>query len=154
MIRHRRTAAILLAAALLSGCDSGGSPAAKPTANTQDKWVKFAQCMRQNGINMPDPQPGAGQIQIGAKDTDKTKLDAAMKACKQYNPKGDIDPNDPKQRDHELKMSQCLRRHGVDAPDPQPGQPPEIRVGKGGEEKVKKAEAACRKELGDAGKKE
>jgi predicted small lipoprotein YifL len=160
MIRHRFTAAALLstcALAGLTGCGSKGeSPSATATANAQDSQVSFAQCLRQHGINAPDPQPGSG---LRIEEGDQGKLDAALKACKQYNPKTDAGRNDPAAHDRAVKMAQCLRRHGLKVPDPQPGQPLDIGAGQpgkraGGHEvnavdqtKVQRAQDACRKEV-------
>jgi hypothetical protein len=150
MIRHRCTAAALLstlALAGLTGCGSKGEPpSARATANAQDSQVKFAQCLRQHGINAPDPQPGSG-LRIEGLDSEKGKLDAAMEACKQYNPKKDADRNDPAAHDRAVKTAQCLRRHGLNVPDPQPGQPLEIALDERDKAKMQSAQDACRKEV-------
>jgi len=158
MIGPRKLSLVLLAAIALTapaacgGSDDakGGTPSGQPGAKQssqvpQDQAVKFTQCLRQHGLNVADPAPGSQGIQLG---DDQTKIDAALKACKQYNPKGDINPNDPKQRDHDLKMQQCLRKHGLNAPDPQPGQPLEIIPGPNDSDaKVQQIRNACRAEL-------
>jgi hypothetical protein len=150
MIRHRCTAAALLSTLVLAGltgCGSKGEPpSATPTANAQDSQVKYAQCLRQHGINAPDPEPGSG-LRIEGLDSEKGKLDAALKACKQYNPKRDVNPNDPAGHDRAVKMAQCMRRHGVNAPDPQPGQPLRIETNGGDRTKIQRAQEACRKEV-------
>jgi hypothetical protein len=150
MIRHRCTAAALLSALALAGLAGCGSkdqpPSGLPKANAQDSQVKFAQCLRQHGINAPDPQPGSG-LRIEEQDSEKSKLDAALEACKQYNPKKDADRNDPAAHDRAVKMAQCLRRHGLKVPDPQPGQSLEINADEADQTKIQTAEDACRKEV-------
>lgn len=140
----RYAAAVALVA--LAGCSAHGGSGAKASssANAQDASVKFAQCMRQHGVNVADPRPGDPGIRITGKDMNQSQLDAAMSACRKYDPKGDINPNDPRVRDQMLKTAQCLRRHGVQIADPQPGQGLRIQMKKD-DTKMRQAMEACRK---------
>jgi hypothetical protein len=151
MTRHRLIAAALpLAFALtLTGCGSSSSPSSKATVNAQDQMLKFAQCLRQHGINVPDPKPGAVGLQVGANGQGfgSDKLGAAVAACKQYDPAQDTNPNDPKQRDYLLKTAQCLRKHGIHVADPQPGHGLDIQDSFDAD-RLKAANEACRKEVG------
>ena len=77
-----------------SGPSVAGLPrhsARPPTALTQvqkfQRLVKFAECMRSHGIDVPDPRPGAFQIP-GATDPITT---AAMRACQHWLPS--LDPS-------------------------------------------------------------
>jgi hypothetical protein len=45
-----------------------------------------------------------------------------------------------------LKTAQCLRRHGVNVADPQPGQGLNIQI-RGDKAKMQQAMEACRKEV-------
>lgn len=143
--------ALALIAVTLAGCSTGGAGATgtSATANAQDQAVKFAQCMRQHGVDVPDPQPGQGGIQIKASagSVDQAKLQQAMNACRKYSPKLAGNPNNPAQRDRMLKLAQCLRQHGINIPDPQPGQGLRIRVNKADAAKMQQAQQACRKEV-------
>ena len=140
----RYAAAVTLVA--LAGCGAhGGSDAkASSSANAQDASVKFAQCMRQHGVNVDDPRPGDPGVRFTAKNMNQSQLDAAMRACRKYSPKGDLAPNDPRARDQMLKMAQCLRRHGVQIADPQPGQGLRVQVKKD-DTKTQQAMEACRR---------
>jgi hypothetical protein len=91
----------------VAACGGGGksngvaslSGANKPTATTsasgssdpRQAMLNFARCMRQHGINMPDPKPGGG-IEIkggpGGVNPDSPTFKAAQQACQQYEPKG------------------------------------------------------------------
>src|SRR4051812_7798777 len=53
------------------------NPSASPTAslNPRDAGLKFAQCMRQNGIDVPDPKADGGMTISAGKNTDKGKLE-------------------------------------------------------------------------------
>jgi hypothetical protein len=136
----------VLALLALAGC---GGPAVEgasssPTANAQDTGVKFAQCMRQHGIDMPDPKPGDRGVKITTRKGNQATMDAALQACRKYSPKMNIDPNDPTVRDRMLKLAQCLREHGVQVADPQPGQGIRIQVRKP-DAKTQRAVEACDK---------
>ncbi|MEU7164084.1 hypothetical protein AB0A70_05480 [Streptomyces morookaense] len=52
-----------------------------------DEAVKFAKCMRENGVDMPDPQMQDGKLTAQRGDTtvDKGKLEKAQKACSGQN---------------------------------------------------------------------
>jgi hypothetical protein len=101
-----------------------GSGNAQSDAAQQDAMVKFAQCMRQHGINMPDPSPaggGRGAIEAipGSKDSaGMQKMQAASTACDKLLPNGGKPTAQDEQR--QLKFAQCMRAHGVDIPDPNP----------------------------------
>jgi hypothetical protein len=138
MSSHRapwRAPFVGIAAAALAGTmvACGGSPkssASGPSStNPTDQAVKFAQCMRQHGVNMPDPKPGAGGrfgLQVEVKGgAGKQKLDTASQACRKLLPNGGRPNLTPAQqakfRDAALKFAQCMRAHGVQVPDPGQG---------------------------------
>jgi hypothetical protein len=149
---------ILAATALtLAGCGGGKSANAVASLNgstattkkgatgsSEQQLLTWVQCMRKNGVNLPDPtvdangnltlrgrggggDGGAGQpAQGGASTTDAPRpdrgaFDTAQKAC--GNPPqgafgGFNRRNDPAFQDAALKFAQCMRDHGVDVPDP------------------------------------
>jgi len=93
---------------------------AKP--NPDEMGVKFAQCMREHGVDMDDPEPGKGvQIKVKGK---KETVDKAMEACRQYNPQANATgAPDPKMQEKARQHAECMRKNGVEAfPDPEPGQ--------------------------------
>jgi hypothetical protein len=149
MIRLRHTMGPLAALVLtVAGCGSGhggaGAGAGSAAAGEQDMNVKFAQCMREHGVSIPDPVPGRPGIRISGKKGDEAKVDAALRACQKYSPKRDMDMNDPAVRDRMLKTAQCLREHGIDAPDPAPGQGLRVHM-KGNDAKAQQAMTECQK---------
>jgi len=109
-----RHALILLA--LLTATACGGHSTAAPSADPGEAQIKYARCLRANGLpNYPDDprKLPSGGIAIP---------DRAVTACAKLRPPGrTIDPSDPKVRDHFLKLARCMRSHGVDWPDPSPG---------------------------------
>jgi hypothetical protein len=124
------------AALALAGCGSedggdgvasaGGqesTEAAKPSLSREEMGVKFAQCMRENGVPMEDPEPGKGiMLRVDASISRET-VQAAMEACREYNPQQNgSGGGDPRLTERARAMAKCMRDNGVEAfPDPQPG---------------------------------
>ena len=102
--------------------NTGSSAATKLTA--QEKAVKFAECMRANGVpHFPDPDP-KGETNFGVDVTREVWLQA-IDACKALKPPGALSSKrTPKQQSASLRFAQCVRDHGVkDFPDPVNGEP-------------------------------
>ncbi|MFB4267401.1 hypothetical protein [Nonomuraea sp. GTA35] len=156
-------------ALVLTGCGSGdgggsdvasvtgtgtGSQAAsaKPSEDPQAKGLKFAQCMRENGIDMPDPDPDGRVMMKFDKNTPQEKVQAAQEACKQYAPSGTRQGGgDPKQAENMRKLAQCMRDNGVEAyPDPE-GNMMRITPEVGEDPDFKAAQEKCQKESAEAG---
>jgi hypothetical protein len=107
---------------------SGGAAAATGASaaaslSPQDKALKFAQCMREHGIPMDDPDPNGGDVSIGGEGIDMAKMQAAQQACKEYSPFGVGGPTpDPKMAENMRNFAQCMRDNGVpNFPDPDGG---------------------------------
>jgi hypothetical protein len=97
--------------------------------------LEFAKCMREHGIDMPDPtfsENGGGvAVQIGGPGQepgtgpDPKDLEAANKECQQFLEKAGtgFEPPSPedqrKMQEQALEFSKCMREHGIDIPDPQ-----------------------------------
>jgi hypothetical protein len=108
--------------------DASGSPA--PSVAPEDAMLAFAKCMREHGVDMPDPvvnSDGGMTVSIGPGDgkaIDPKAMQAANEACKDLMPP----PPDgvsmqltPEQQDAMLAFAKCMREHGVDMPDPEFG---------------------------------
>jgi hypothetical protein len=105
---------------------AGGTPAASASeaaAGDEGTPLKFAQCMREQGLSwFPDPEPDGGlRIKVPA-GTDPATMDAAQEACRKWSPEGgERAPADPEMLAQARRMAQCMRDNGVpDFPDPQP----------------------------------
>ena len=89
----------------------------------EEAMQKYATCMRENGIDMPDPGTD-GSIVIGGPDVDPTSLDAATAECDPIleDAFGDFEMSpemEAEQRDMELAFARCMRDNGVEEwPDP------------------------------------
>jgi hypothetical protein len=141
---------------------SGGTPTTTTNGtkaaakDPQQAALDFARCMREHGVDMPDPEvddQGRIKVRIGADGggarPDPRKLEAAQKACGGLMGGGDGPRQlDPVARDAMVDFARCMREHGIDMPDPtgdgllmrrkqgDPGPDPES-------EKFKAAEQAC-----------
>lgn len=125
---------------------AGSSSAAPENLGPDEKGVKFAQCLRENGLDVPDPEPGKGvQLRIGpGSGMSREEVDKAMEACRQYSPQGDGAPN-PEQEERGREFAACMRRNGVEKfPDPKPGQRG-IMIDReaGSDPDLEKAQQAC-----------
>ncbi|MGW0805727.1 hypothetical protein [Nonomuraea sp. NPDC002799] len=161
-------AAPIAAVLLLAGCgsDAGGGPdvasvsgtgaptaaGAQPSGDPHEKALKFAQCMRENGIDMEDPEPGKGVLLKLDKNGSKETMDKAQEACKQYAPSGKLaGGGDPKMAENLRKVAQCMRDNGVEGyPDPEGGGV-RITAEIGEDPDFKAAQEKCQKEMAEAG---
>jgi hypothetical protein len=90
----------------------------------QEKAVKFAECLRANGVpHFPDPDPN-GDFTFGVDVTGEVWL-KAVDACKALKPPGALSSKrTPAEQSASLRFAQCVRDHGVkDFPDPVNGEP-------------------------------
>jgi hypothetical protein len=128
-----------VAGALALGACGGKDANNSPTPGSgQDKAfdgaLKFSKCMRQHGINLPDPQrEGPGKIRLGGpgkfggpgRGPDDPKLKVAQSACEKYLNAGGGRPVDAatraKMQDAFVAYAGCMRGHGINMPDPKSG---------------------------------
>ncbi|WP_248963737.1 hypothetical protein [Sphaerisporangium perillae] len=110
-----------------AGDGKGGAGAAPSASLSQDEMgVKFAQCMRENGVQVEDPKPGKGvmlKFDKGSGVSEAT-VNKAMEACRQYDPQANASPEkDAKMAENGRKFAACMRENGVESfADPAPGQ--------------------------------
>lgn len=115
--------------ATLTGADATAS--ATPTLSAADREalaLKFAQCMRQNGVpDFPDPtvdQNGNLQLFSGGalpNISDREKIRTAFQACGQYAQglrSGFSSQDQQQMQDAILAFAQCMRANGYNMPDP------------------------------------
>ena len=123
-------AVIALIGAGCGGSSSGGD--GNTTAANQEKAVKFAECMRENGISQfPDPDASGhltidGVLNGSSLDPNSPEWQQAIDACKGLQPPGFTGGGERSadQQDAALKFAQCIRANGVpDFPDPANGEP-------------------------------
>jgi hypothetical protein len=136
----RRTLRSLAALAILAlpaaGCSNGSAGTARTNDNSaatvaHSKAVKFAECMRNNGVSgFPDPD-ASGSLTVDAVangwsvDTNSAAWKEAIAGCKDLEPAGFTGGKvTPSQRTARLAFAKCVRESGVpDFPDPADDQP-------------------------------
>jgi hypothetical protein len=129
VLAHAGAAACARSSANPGIATAGGgtaSASAHPSASVdrEEQARAFAQCMRDHGVDMPDPDtaggPGGGNIKITVSGAPGA-TDAAMNACKDKLPNGGNPPSMSPELQEQLRaFAQCMRDHGVDMPDPDP----------------------------------
>jgi hypothetical protein len=131
------TSALALAACGSSDNDNNNSGSREDKAF--DGALKFAQCMREHGVDMPDPQRGSGggiMLKSGKRGPQKgergastdrgpmgdPKFQTAQKACGKYLQRGGGKAPSPaeqaRQRDAFVSYARCMRSKGINMPDP------------------------------------
>ncbi|SEN00167.1 hypothetical protein [Nonomuraea pusilla] len=123
LISKRRLAVLaafpVLALSAACGAQSFASTSSPAPAAAKPSWhetaVKFAGCMRENGIDIPDPVKGQDLDTSAVTKVTQAKLDAAMKACKEWDSAilGGSGPSSPEDEAKFAAWAQCLRKGGV-----------------------------------------
>jgi hypothetical protein len=140
--------------------NDNGSETATASKDPQQRALDYAKCMREQGIDMPDPQVddqgrvtmrvGGGPGQGGGSRPDPEKLQAAQKVCGRLMGGGDGPGQiDPKARDAMVAYAKCMRGQGIDMPDPT-GDGILMRRGEGPDptsEEFQQADKACNHHL-------
>jgi len=164
----RLLVAALAATASLAACGAG-EPAGKPTseanrqAEARKAMLDYAKCMRQHGVDMPDPQFDGGHVsQKGPVHVNEAKMRKADGACEsirdRIKPPELSDEEKAEFKQKAVAHSRCMREHGVDLPDPtfDENGGAQVHIPKGGglnpeTAKFKAAEKACSKLMPGAG---
>jgi hypothetical protein len=144
--------AVLSVVLLLAGCgggDSGGESEAAvastdgdgssggddtsgggSASDTEQELIDWVQCMRDQGVDVPDPQVDAdGNLTLGdggpglgggGGGVDQEALQAASEVCGEIPPGafGGDQPDQTEVQDRLLEFAQCMRDNGYDMPDP------------------------------------
>lgn len=167
----RRLAAVLVLGGMLAGCGGGGgdeddgvasideSAAADESddqddedtsggggriddSEMQDAMLEYAQCMRDNGIDMPDPEfEEGGGISLGidsegGPDPESEEFKAAQEECEpiieEVRPDVQLSPEEQAEmQDQLVAMAECMRARGHDMPDPQVDDGGGVRITRG-----------------------
>lgn len=119
---HLLIVALALPIGLLTAC-SATPDASSATPDARAALLKYAQCMRSNGIaGFPDPEGtliGLKQEQGGNLDPKSQPFIAADAACKHFIPPRKENPAEI--RKEMLKFAACMRANGFpEFPDPNP----------------------------------
>jgi hypothetical protein len=129
-------AMVAMVAVISAGCggtasNTGTGSGGNSTASAREKAVKFAECMRANGVSaFPDPD-ASGALTIDAVanssslDTSSAAFEQAISACKDLEPPGFTGhERNAQEQEGALRFAHCIRDNGVkDFPDPVNGEP-------------------------------
>ncbi|MBT8228356.1 MAG: hypothetical protein HKP61_18160 [Dactylosporangium sp.] len=106
--------------ATAGGGARSSASASAGTLTEDERKLRFTQCLREQGLDVADPEPGVtGRIAFG-EDADPNKIKAAQQACNQYTVNGgEPQTMDPAQLEQARQFSTCMRENGIpDFPDP------------------------------------
>ena len=94
----------------------------EPDLAPEDAMLKYAQCMREHGVDMPDPEPGGG-IRISGEGLSRAQMEAAQDACQKWMDMAEPDDGGHEMSEEEkqsfLDMAACMRSRGYNFPDPE-----------------------------------
>jgi hypothetical protein len=117
-------AATSLALAACGGSESTAG-SGDDRAQFREAALKFAECMRRNGVDVPDPSPGGngGVLMVAPRSgADQPAFRRAEEECRKHME--DVRPPELSEeeqrefRERALKHARCMREHGIDMPDP------------------------------------
>ena len=119
-----------------AAADGGSGDDAPDEADFEQALLDFTECMRDHGVDMPDPQvsgdgeggmvvvqeaePGDGGPEF---ERDSKEFEDAQRECEHFmeDVVGDIEIDPEQQAEMQedmLAFAECMREHGVDMPDP------------------------------------
>lgn len=142
--RGSKKVRILLLLSIFSACTIGGEESQgvvtiESTTETtivdeeitfEEGVLDFAQCMREEGINFPDPtfdidgNPQFDNLEIENEEEFENAFENCEDILRNALPEQfDLDPEvEAALVDASLEFSQCMREQGIDFPDPKPGE--------------------------------
>lgn len=129
-MNRRILAGIFVVAGMAAAGCAGRGEAAGEQGSAEDReeaMLAFAECMREHGIDMPDPEEGSGRrpgLRIVRGDrinADPEEMEAAHEACEKHL-EGVVQEISPEERaemqDKAVEFAACMRDNGIDMPDP------------------------------------
>ncbi|MFF4425987.1 hypothetical protein ACFY04_35320 [Streptomyces sp. NPDC001549] len=126
--------------------DSSGGGGGGGAGTVADNAVKMRQCLREHGIDVPDPEPGQDPrgMTLGG-DADPQKMQEAMKACGMSTGAGAGKEPTQEEKDKELEWIRCMRENGVALKDPEynGGMKSATEIPKGQEKAFEEAQKKC-----------
>ena len=130
---------LIFSACTIGGEESQGVVSIESTTETtivdeeitfEEGVLDFAQCMREEGINFPDPtfdidgNPQFDNLEIENEEEFESAFENCEDILRNALPEQfDLDPEvEAALVDASLEFSQCMRDQGIDFPDPKPGE--------------------------------
>lgn len=109
--------------------DAAASAPPSEEVGGEEAILAFVGCLRENDIDIPDPQFGAEGSRFGnaaafaSIDFRSSEFLDAMEACQTFLEalQPEVDPQQQAEQNEQLLLfAECMRREGVDFPDPDP----------------------------------
>ena len=130
---------LIFSACTIGGEESQGVVTIESTTETtivdeeitfEEGVLDFAQCMREEGVNFPDPtfdidgNPQFDNLEIENEEEFENAFENCEDILRNALPEQfDLDPEvEAALVDASLEFSQCMREQGIDFPDPKPGE--------------------------------
>ena len=127
--------AVAVVAALgAAGCGGDDGGAGTTASDPDEARLAWAECMREHGVDVPDPAPGGGPTRIQSTGS-PAAMDEAQEACSELQRAAMPELSDEERTellDQAVAFAQCMREHGVDMPDPQFSEDGAMTVAVGG----------------------
>ena len=122
--------ALAMVASACGGTEGGSAGGGNTRQNAENAALEWAKCMRENGVDVPDPEvDSAGRLVItpdsDPPDPRQPAFRRASEACEDLMRKALPDPGDvskeeqARMRDAALEFTKCMRKQGIDMPDPE-----------------------------------
>ena len=120
------TGMMTLTAACGDDGDSDSDSAENDAASFKEYQLEFAECMRDHGVNFPDPESDDDKMSKTLKVDDQQAFEKASSACEDELGPRPANPDTPDTDPAEMKefharFHKCLRDNGVDIPKAPPG---------------------------------
>lgn len=134
-----------------SGENGGGDGGGGAQPGDPERMQAFVDCMRGNGVDLPDPDPNQPGLRFDRNEVDieDPAVQAALEACREHLPNGGQPP--PQDADSLAALGEfvaCMRDNGVDMPDPAPDGSLQLPDGLSPEsDEFQTAMEACREKL-------
>ncbi len=102
-----------------SGPSNGSAGASTGGSKQETERLKFTQCMREHGVNIPDKDISGSNA---LKSVPQNTLQAALSACGKYQAGAFANGSSPSQqnelREGFVNYARCLRSNGLNVPEP------------------------------------
>ncbi|MBC9719580.1 hypothetical protein H9Y04_44560 [Streptomyces sp. TRM66268-LWL] len=108
----------------LAACGAGddtGNEADGMASGGKDEGLQYASCLRDQGVDVPDPKPGDQAVTQIPDGVPRAKAEAAIKACQKYAPQTHTKEEHEQFQKEALELAKCYRKNGVEVDDPKNG---------------------------------